>query len=108
MPIRRRLVALALSAAAVLTPAALAPAAHAAWFPGDAIDGPAPDVLSVGDVDLARDGTGAVVYLRRDGGVPHVFMSRIIDGAWRAPERSTWASTPRPRQQPSRPVTAAA
>ena len=30
---------------------------------------------------------GAVAYVRRDGGVDHVFVSRLVDGAWQAPER---------------------
>ena len=44
--------------------------------PGRAVDGPA-EIEALGDVDLARDGTGGVVYLKRDGGVPHVFLSRL-------------------------------
>ncbi len=86
MPIRRSLLALALCAAG-LAPAALAPAAHAAWFPGESIDGPSPEIEALGDVDLAPDGSGAVVYLKREGGLPHVFVSRMIDGAFRPPER---------------------
>jgi hypothetical protein len=63
---------------------AIAPAAHAAWFPAEPIDGPG-EIDAVGDVDLARDGTGAVVYLKRDGGVPQVFLSRMSRGTWTAP-----------------------
>lgn len=77
------LIALTLLLASLLAPSA----ASAAWFPGEAIDGPSADVVSLGDVDLARDGTGAVVYLRRDGGEAHVYLSRIVDGAFRPPER---------------------
>ena len=87
MPIRRPILALALSALAGLAPAVLAPAADAAWFPGESIDGPSADIEALGDVDLARDGSGAVVYLKREAGVPHVFLARMVDGAWRAPER---------------------
>jgi len=87
MPIRRPILALALSTLAALAPAVLAPAAHAAWFPGESIDGPSADIEAVGDVDLARDGSGALVYLKREGGATHVFLSRMVDGAWRAPER---------------------
>lgn len=79
----RRLVVL-LTALFALVPVA---AARAAWFPAQAIDGPNADVVSVGGVDLARDGGGAVAYLRRDGGFPHAFVSRIAEGAWRPPER---------------------
>jgi hypothetical protein len=87
MPIRRPLLAIAISALAGLAPALLAPGAEAAWFPGESIDGPSPDIVSVGDVDVSRDGTGGVVYLKREGGVAHAYLSRIIDGAWRPPER---------------------
>jgi hypothetical protein len=61
--------------------------ANAGWVPAVPIDGPNADVVSVGNVDMGRDGSGAVAYLRRDGGVTHAFVSRIIAGAWRAPER---------------------
>jgi len=62
-------------------------AAHAAWYPPQAIDGPNADVQQIGGIDLARDGTGALVYIRDDGGVPHVFISRLFNGAWSAPTR---------------------
>jgi hypothetical protein len=73
----------------VTTIAALAPAgaAHAAFFKGEAVDGPSADIRSVGDLDIARDGTGAVAYVRRDGGVDHIFVSRLVGGAWQPPER---------------------
>jgi hypothetical protein len=82
MPVRR--LVLLLTAALALGPAARA---HAAWYPAGAIDGPNADVVEVGGVDLARDGTGAVVYIRRDGGVPHVFVSRLFGGVWQSPVR---------------------
>jgi hypothetical protein len=63
---------------------ALAPAAQAAWFGAEPIDGPA-EIDALGDVDVARDGTGAVVYLKREGGVPQVFLSRLTGGVWSAP-----------------------
>jgi hypothetical protein len=80
---RRRLACIA-TAIAVLAPAG---AAHAAFFAAEPIDGPNADVRSVGDVDIARDGTGALAYVRRDNGVDHVFVSRLVGGAWQAPER---------------------
>src|SRR5688572_14718668 len=64
----------------------LSPAAHAGWYGAEAIDGPA-EIDALGDVDVARDGTGGVVYLKRDGGVPQVFLSRLSGGVWLAPER---------------------
>ncbi len=75
----------ALCAALMLLPAA---GASAAWFPGEVIDGPNPGLVAVGGVDIAqKDGTGGVVYLRVDGGAPHVFVARLLDGAWQPPER---------------------
>src|SRR4051794_6545185 len=65
---------------------AAAPAARADWFQADPVDGPA-EIDSLGDVDLARDGDGGVVYIKRDGGVPQAFVSRMTDGAWGPPER---------------------
>jgi hypothetical protein len=82
MPVRR--LVLLLTAALALGPAARA---HAAWSTAQALDGPNADVVGVGNVDLARDGTGAVVWLRRDGGVPHVFVSRLFGGVWQSPVR---------------------
>ena len=79
----RRLIALFTARPARCSPAA----ARAGWIPAAPIDGPNADVVSVGNVDLARDGTGAVAYLRNDGGVPHAFVSRLFGGGWRAPER---------------------
>src|SRR6476660_6268064 len=82
MPVRR--LVLVLTAALVLVPAA---GARAAWNVSQAIDGPNADVVGIGNVDLARDGTGAVAYLRRDGGVTHVFVSRLFGGVWQSPVR---------------------
>lgn len=74
---------------------ALLPAvARAGWFVGEPIDGPAA-ISEVGGIDLARDGTGALVYTRLEGGVPHVYLSRLNLGVWRAPERlDTGLETP--------------
>ena len=81
---RRRLItALALGAAAAALPAS----AQAAWFPAEQVDGPSADILSVGDADVAREGMAALVYLKRDGGEPHVFLARMSAGAWEPPVR---------------------
>lgn len=93
---RRRL----LASSAVLAALALVPAsAHAdvgRFVLGEPIDGP---VTALGDLSVARDGTGAVVYVKPDGGVDHVFISRLDGGAWQAPERLDGAS-PAPGSQP--------
>ena len=46
------------------------------------IDGPSPDILSLGGMAVARDGTGGLVYLKNVGGVAHVFVSRLLAGAF--------------------------
>jgi dihydropteroate synthase len=58
-----------------------APAADAAWYGADPIDGPA-DIVALGDVDLARDGTGAIVYTKRIGGTAYAALSRFYGGSW--------------------------
>lgn len=72
---------------ALLALAAAAPGASAAWFPSEPVDGPAPEIERLGGVDLARDGTGALAYVKRVNDVPHVFVARHLGGAWRGPER---------------------
>ena len=61
--------------------------AHAAFFPGDAVDGPNPEIRSLGDLDLARDGSGALAYVRRVDGVGHVFVARFENGSFKPAER---------------------
>jgi PKD domain len=87
----RRAAAAALAAAVLVSvPAAallLAPPAGASesFAPPVTIDGPSADVVSLGGVDLAQDGSGAVVYTKLVGGVAHVFASLERAGAWSAP-----------------------
>jgi len=66
--------------------AAAGPAA-AEFFPGDPIDGPNAGLGVVGDVDVARDGSGAVAYTKRDGDADHVFVSRLVNGVFLGAER---------------------
>lgn len=81
---RRLLVLTALLAAHAVLAAA---PADAAFFPGDAIDGPSADIRALGDVDLARDGTGAAAYVKSVDGVDHIFVARFEGGVFTAPER---------------------
>jgi hypothetical protein len=81
----RRLTLSALLALLALT--ALPSLASAGWFPAAPVDGPTADIDKLGGVDLARDGTGGVVYLKRVDGAPHVFVSRFNGGQFRPPER---------------------
>jgi hypothetical protein len=93
---RRRLAFIVTTLAAVVPTGA----AHAAFFTGEAIDGPSADIRSVGDLDIARDGTGAVTYVKRDGGVDHIYVSRLVDGAYQPPERVD-AGIDAPASQPA-------
>jgi hypothetical protein len=72
---------------ALLALAAVPAGASAGWFPAQPVDGPSPDIQALGGVDLARDGTGGLVYLKRVDGVPHVFLSRFNGGQFRPAER---------------------
>ena len=56
-------------------------------LPATTIDGPSEDIVGFGGVAMAEDGTGGVVYLKRVGGVPHVFVSRYVGGQWQPPIR---------------------
>ncbi len=78
--------AVALLALAPVAPAA-AQRAAGAFFPAQPVDGPSPDIVGRPQLDLARDGGGAVAYVRRDGGEDHVFLSLISGGAAQAPVR---------------------
>jgi len=72
------------AAAAVAASGALAAPAGAGPFAGRTIDGPSPDIVGSAQISMARDGTAALVYLRNDGGVPHVFGAMLISGGWRS------------------------
>jgi hypothetical protein len=72
---------------ALIALALLAPAARAGVSPGASLDGPSPDILALGGVALAKDATGAAVYVKRDGGVPHVFAALLANGSWSPPQR---------------------
>jgi hypothetical protein len=73
--------------ACVLLLAALSQPAGAVILPATTIDGPSEDIAGFGGVAMAEDGTGGVVYLKRVEGVPHVFVSRFLEGHWLPPIR---------------------
>jgi hypothetical protein len=77
---------------AVLAPLVLPAAGHAAvpgkYFAGEPVDGPSADIQSLDDLDVARDGTGAMAYVKRVGGIDHVFVSRLVNGSFAAPEQA--------------------
>lgn len=74
---------------ALLACLALGPAepADAVILPAQTIDGPSQEIVGFGGVAMAEDGTGGLVYLKRVEGVPHVFVSRYVEGKWLAPIR---------------------
>ena len=76
----------ALALAILLSLAASAPV-RAAISDAQTIDGPSADVLGLGGVSMAEDGTGGLVYLKREGGHAHVFVSRFSLGTWGTPQR---------------------
>ena len=66
----------------------LAAPASAAILPGAAVDGPSNLIDTTRpDIDVAPDGSAALVYLKSDSGVIHPFVSRFVGGAWGTPER---------------------
>lgn len=69
--------------------AALAPAtaAQAGVFAGEPVAGPSADVQRLADLDMARDGTGALAFLAREGGATRVFVSRFVVGGFVGAER---------------------
>ena len=75
---RRALLAALAVLLALATPAG-AQRSGGTFFAGQTVDGPSADIVAVGDLDIARDGTGAVAYVRRDAGVEHAFVA-ILDG----------------------------
>ncbi len=80
--------ALALVAAlASLTALPGAAAAQPTLAPPVTIDGPSADITALSGLSVARDGTGGLVYLKSVAGVPHVFVSRLLGGAFQAPEQ---------------------
>jgi hypothetical protein len=51
------------------------------------IDGPDSGIVGLSGMFVARDGTGGLVYLKDVGGVPHVFVSTLVGGAFQAPRQ---------------------
>ena len=49
------------------------------------IDGPSAAIVGLTGMAVARDGTGALVYLRNDTGADHVFVSLLRNGVFQPP-----------------------
>jgi PKD domain len=89
-PIHRRAPLRPLLLAGLLAVISLALAtrpAGAVILPAATLDGPSEDIVGFGGVVMAEDGTGGAVYLKRVGGVAHVFVARYAEGRWSAPVR---------------------
>lgn len=63
------------------------------------IDGPNSDGMALGNVAMAPDGTGGLVYVKTVEGKPHVFASRYDGESWSAPIRVDW-DTPYEASEP--------
>ncbi len=61
--------------------------ASAVILPAVTLDGPSESIVGFGGVAMADDGSGGVVFLKREEGVTHVFVSRYLGGRWLAPVR---------------------
>jgi hypothetical protein len=72
--------AVLLTLALLLIPAA---AARAAWLAPRALDATSGAVVGLGGVSVARDGSGAVGYLRTDG----AWVARLSNGVWSSPSQ---------------------
>jgi hypothetical protein len=83
---RRRLIATSTVLAGLLLPAGAHAADIGRFFQAAPVDGPS-DIQRLGDLDVARDGTGGLVYVRRDAGVDHVYLSRLDGGAFQPPQQ---------------------
>ena len=82
-----RRIALLAALAALVLPAVAGAATPSRFFAGAPVDGPSADIQSLGELDVARDGTGALAYIKRVAGVDHVFVSRLANGAFQPPEQ---------------------
>jgi hypothetical protein len=80
-------VRLAAGIACVVALAVLPSAAQAGFVVAVPVDGPSADLVGAGDVALALDGSGAVTYVKREGGLAHVFAADLARGAPQPPRR---------------------
>lgn len=97
---RRAGVSLALSAAAF----GLATAPADAAVTRTSIAGPSADLALASvqkvDVDVAPDGSAAIAYRQKVGGVDHVFVARYVNGAW-GPAQRVDSALATPSTQPA-------
>lgn len=72
--------------AGVLAGATATPA-FAKINPAVTIDGPSSNVVDIGGVAMAADGTGAMIYRKRAAGRIHIYASRFDGSNWQSPVR---------------------
>ncbi len=73
--------------APLLAALAYVPAAQAVISPVAAIDGPSAEIVELGGVAMAADGSGGIVYRKRVEGRPHIFAALYSSGRWGPPQR---------------------
>lgn len=56
-------------------------------LPASTLEAASTDVVDLGGVAMAPDGTGGVVYRKLVDGRPHIFAAQFVEGAWRPPQR---------------------
>jgi hypothetical protein len=95
-----RRLAVLVALAALALPAAASAAVPGKFFAGEPVDGPSADIQSLGDLDVARDGTGGLAYVKRVAGVDHVFVSRLVNGVF-GPGEQVDAGLPGTGAQPT-------
>jgi hypothetical protein len=78
---------LAAGALAVTALLASAPVAHALIEPVTPIDGPSSEIVELGGVAMAADGSGGLVYRKRVEGRAHIFAAQYVNGKWGAAQR---------------------
>jgi hypothetical protein len=82
-----RRIVLAVALAALALPTSAGAAVPGKFFAGGVVDGPSADIQSLDDLDVARDGTGALAFVKAVGGVNHIFVSRLVDGNFQPAEQ---------------------
>jgi hypothetical protein len=86
MRARRRMVGL-LVLVPLFAALAHAPTAHALISPVATIDGASSEIVELGGVAMAADGSGGIVYRKRVEGRPHIFAALYANGRWSPPQR---------------------
>jgi len=67
--------------------AAVQASAASAAITTSAVAGPDAGLVGVGNVALANDGSGAMVYVDSDVTGTHVWLDELVGGSWQAPQR---------------------